>query len=82
MISELPQRQGKCYSGAAADRRVWMRALDKSGLPGKYKAWIYKHGVLPKSTVEAVEKMLNGYMRIWLHKSPKEPLNYRPLKLG
>jgi hypothetical protein len=29
----------------------WMTAVDKSKLPGKYKAWIYnnyEHGVLPR----------------------------------
>ena len=26
----------------------WMKAVDKSGLPGKYKTWIYQHGVLPR----------------------------------
>ena len=26
-----------------------MKLLDKSGLPGKYKAaWIYQHGILPR----------------------------------
>ncbi|KAK0146618.1 hypothetical protein N1851_014073 [Merluccius polli] len=25
-----------------------MTAVDKSGLPGKFKAWIYQHGVLPR----------------------------------
>ena len=55
-----------------------MNAVDKSGLPGKNKAWIYQHGVLPRllwpllvydvpmSTVEAMEKKLSGYIRRWL----------------
>jgi hypothetical protein len=25
-----------------------METIDKSGLPGKYKAWCYQHGVLPR----------------------------------
>ena len=56
----------------------WMKAVDKSGLPGKYKAWIYQHGMLPRllwpllvydvpiSTVEAIERALSGYIRRWL----------------
>ena len=26
----------------------WMRAIDKTGLPGKFKALIYQHGILPR----------------------------------
>ncbi|CAC5377734.1 unnamed protein product [Mytilus coruscus] len=28
----------------------WMDIIDKSGLPGKYKAWCYQHGILPRIT--------------------------------
>ena len=28
----------------------WMESIDKSGLPGKYKAWCYQHGILPRIT--------------------------------
>ena len=54
----------------------WMKTGDKSGMPGKYKAWIYQvlpillwpllvyH--VPTSTVEAMEKKVSGYMRRWL----------------
>jgi hypothetical protein len=28
---------------------VWLATVDKSGLPGKFKAWIYQHGVLPRN---------------------------------
>ena len=27
---------------------AWLSAVDKSGLPGKFKAWIYQHGILPR----------------------------------
>lgn len=27
---------------------VWLRALEKSGCPGEFKAWSYHHGVLPR----------------------------------
>ncbi|KAL7849539.1 hypothetical protein SRHO_G00211620 [Serrasalmus rhombeus] len=26
----------------------WLKSVDKSGLPGKFKAWVYQHGVLPR----------------------------------
>jgi hypothetical protein len=26
----------------------WLKKVDKSGLSGKYKAWIYEHGLLPR----------------------------------
>ncbi|KAK0150652.1 hypothetical protein N1851_008245 [Merluccius polli] len=51
---------------------------DKSGLPGKFKAWIYQHGVLPRilwpllvyefpiTTVEGFERRISRYLRRWL----------------
>ncbi|KAJ3593137.1 hypothetical protein NHX12_005473 [Muraenolepis orangiensis] len=26
----------------------WLKSVDKSGLPGKFKAWVYQHGILPR----------------------------------
>lgn len=52
--------------------------LLRSGLPGKFNAWIYQHGVLPRilwpllvyevptSTVEALEKSISQFLRKWL----------------
>ncbi|KAJ3583253.1 hypothetical protein NHX12_034140 [Muraenolepis orangiensis] len=49
----------------------WLKSVDKSGLPGKFKAWVYQHGILPRilwpllvyavpiSTVETLERRLN-----------------------
>ena len=46
----------------------WLKKIDKSGLPGKYKAWCYQHGTLtrllwplliydvPLTEVESLEK--------------------------
>lgn len=28
--------------------KSWLSAVDKSGLPGRFKAWIYQHGILPR----------------------------------
>lgn len=57
---------------------VWLAAVDKSGLPGKFKAWIYQHGVLPRilwpllvykvpiSTVKCFERRFSSYHCKWL----------------
>ncbi len=57
---------------------TWLTAIDKSGLPGKFKAWIYQHGVLPRilwpllvyevpiTTVEVLEKSISKFLRRWL----------------
>ena len=56
----------------------WMRKIDRSGLPGRFKAWLYHHSVLPRllwplqmysvpiSTVEALERSVSGFLRRWL----------------
>lgn len=49
--------------------------MDRSGLPGKFKAWIYQHGILPRilwpllvyevpiSTVETLERKVSTSLR-------------------
>ena len=56
----------------------WLNMIDKTGLPGKYKAWMYQHGVLPRvtwpltlyefavTTVETLERTINRKLRKWL----------------
>lgn len=56
----------------------WLSAVDKSGLPGRFKAWLYQHGILPRilwpllvyevslSTVETMERKISSYLRRWL----------------
>ena len=63
---------------AKSDLSTWLTAIDKSGLPGKFKAWMYQHGVLPRilwpllvyevpiTTVEALEKTISQFLRRWL----------------
>jgi len=55
----------------------WLKLVDKCGLPGKFKAWIYQHGILPRllwpllvysvpsSTMEAMERTINSFLRRW-----------------
>ncbi|XP_049897834.1 uncharacterized protein LOC126388657 [Epinephelus moara] len=57
---------------------TWLTAVDKSGLPGKFKAWIYQHGILPRllwpllvydvplTTVECFERKVSCFLRKWL----------------
>ncbi|KAJ8008617.1 hypothetical protein DPEC_G00106740 [Dallia pectoralis] len=56
----------------------WLAIVDKSGLPGKFKAWIYQHGILPRilwplliydvpiSTIEGFERRVSRFLRRWL----------------
>ncbi|XP_058485986.1 uncharacterized protein LOC131459868 [Solea solea] len=57
---------------------AYQSSVDKSGLPGKFKAWIYQHGILPRilwpllvyevpiSTVEGFERRVSWYLQRWL----------------
>ncbi|XP_076155564.1 uncharacterized protein LOC143138951 [Alosa pseudoharengus] len=79
---------GKWYDDTLSDRNnisdtvnqadEWLRRIDKSGLPGKFKSWIYQHGLLPRlmwlltvyqipvTAVEGVERKVNKHLRRWL----------------
>ncbi|XP_071153477.1 uncharacterized protein [Mytilus edulis] len=88
-VSEKPVKcLGKWFNNTLSDKLNvedtykqlddWLKAVDKSGLPGKYKAWIYRHGILPRllwpllvydvpmTTVEGMERISNIYLRRWL----------------
>ncbi|MCI4390737.1 hypothetical protein PGIGA_G00126150 [Pangasianodon gigas] len=57
---------------------AWLTKVDKSGLPGRFKAWIYQHSILPRvlwpllvyavplTTVESLERKISGFLRKWL----------------
>ncbi|KAK1892351.1 Glutamyl-tRNA reductase [Dissostichus eleginoides] len=59
-------------------------SVDKSGLPGKFKAWVYQHGILPRilwplliyafpiSIVKTLERRVSNHLRKWLG-LPKSP---------
>ncbi|RXN04866.1 hypothetical protein ROHU_009463 [Labeo rohita] len=79
---------GKWFDDSLTDRNnisstekqteEWLRKIEKSGLPGKFKAWHYQHGLLPRlmwlltvyevpmTSVERVERKINKYLRRWL----------------
>ena len=88
-ISEKPVKSlGKWFRDTLNDRdsvkemkekaREWTETIDKSGLPGKYKAWCYQHGILPRilwplliyevpmTAVEELERIFNRFLRRWL----------------
>ncbi|XP_059199347.1 uncharacterized protein LOC131979398 [Centropristis striata] len=62
----------------SADLEGWLRTVDKSGLPGRFKAWVYQHGILPRilwplliyevpmTVVEGFEQKVSSYLRRWL----------------
>ena len=88
-MSEKPVKiLGKLFTSDLTDTAVlqatsdnlntWLSAVDKSGLPGKFKAWIYQHGILPHllwpllmyefpmTSVEAFERKISASLRRWL----------------
>ncbi|XP_052224110.1 uncharacterized protein LOC127839765 [Dreissena polymorpha] len=59
-----------------------LQRIEKSELPGKFKAWVFQHGLLPRvmwplmvndvriSTVEKLEQMISKHLRKWLGLPP------------
>ena len=60
-----------------SDLCSWLTMVDKSGLLGRFKSWIYQHTFLPRilwplmiydikiTTIMAMEKKSNSYQRRW-----------------
>ena len=58
---------------ASCNLSTWLTRVDRSGLPGRFKAWIYQHAILPRmlwplqlysfpiTTVEAMERKISGW---------------------
>ena len=63
---------------AIKDLEEWLTKIDKSGLPGRFKAWLFQHAVLPRilwpllvydipiTTVESLERAISNRLRRWL----------------
>ena len=59
-----------------------LRQIDRTGLPGKFKAWLFQNGLLPRlmwplmlyeiamTAVESLEKTINRHLRRWLGVPP------------
>ncbi|XP_061920230.1 uncharacterized protein LOC133660667 [Entelurus aequoreus] len=88
-ITEQPVRNlGKLFDSSLKDSAAiqksteelggWLTKVDKSGLPGRFKAWIYQHSILPRvlwpllvyavpvTTVESFERKISSFLRKWL----------------
>ncbi|XP_075893028.1 uncharacterized protein LOC142895694, partial [Nelusetta ayraudi] len=88
-ITEQPiKRLGKLFDATLKDSAAiqksieelggWLTKVDKSGLPGRFKAWIYQHSILPRvlwpllvyavpiTTVESLERKISSFLRRWL----------------
>ena len=58
--------------------KEWLKEIDKTGLPGRFKAWIFQHAVLPRilwpllqyeftiTTVGTLERTISNSLRRWL----------------
>ncbi|XP_078583820.1 uncharacterized protein LOC144866333 [Branchiostoma floridae x Branchiostoma japonicum] len=79
---------GKWFDATLSDRsnatstssqvEEWLKRTERSDLPGKFKLWIYQHGLLPRlgwlltvyeipmTHVEGIERKVNKYIRKWL----------------
>lgn len=81
-VTEKPVKSlGRWYRANLSDKasanemhsqaEEWLQALERSGLPGKYKVWSYQHGIFPRllwpllvyevplTTVETLERKIN-----------------------
>ena len=59
-----------------------LKAIDRTGLPGKFKAWLFQNGLLPRlmwplmlyeiatSAVEGLERSISRHLRKWLGVPP------------
>lgn len=79
---------GKWYDASLTDRcnvsrtekqaDAWLSKIEGSGLQGKFKTWLFQHGLLPRlmwlltlyevpmTAVEGVERRVNKHLRKWL----------------
>ncbi|TWW71597.1 hypothetical protein D4764_16G0000940 [Takifugu flavidus] len=88
-ITEQPVKSlGKLFDSSLKDTAAiqksteelggWLTKVDKSGLPGRFKAWIYQYSILPRvlwpllmyavpvTTVESFERKISSFLRRWL----------------
>ena len=92
-VSEAPVKSlGKMFDDTLKDGNnklsviaqieKWLLSVDESELPGKFKVWIFQHGILPRilwplilydfplSTVEKMESKISNRLRQWLGVPP------------
>ncbi len=74
----LNDRDSVKATGADLEGWLWLRTVDKSGLPGRF--WVYQHGILPRilwplliyevpmTVVEGFEQKVSNYLcRCWVY---------------
>ncbi|KAJ3600949.1 hypothetical protein NHX12_031922 [Muraenolepis orangiensis] len=71
-VFDCSLRDTTCIQSTCTELDGWLKSVDKSGLPGKFKAWVYQHGILPRilwpilvyavpiSTVETLERRIDA----------------------
>ncbi|XP_073720025.1 uncharacterized protein [Misgurnus anguillicaudatus] len=88
-LSEKPVKSlGKTFDSSLRDTTSirntceelerWLKSVDKTGLPGKFKVWVYQHGILlrilwplllyefPITTISELERRVSRFLRRWL----------------
>ena len=88
-LSEKPIKSlGKTFNSSLKDTAAkqktikdleeWLTKIDKSGLPGRFKAWLFQRAVLPRilwpllvydipiTIVESLERAISNRLRRWL----------------
>ena len=88
-LTEKPIKNlGKTFNSSLKDTAVkqktikdfeeWLTKFNKSGLPGRFKAWLFQHAVLPRilwpllvydipiTTVKSLERAISNRLRRWL----------------
>ncbi|KAK1806565.1 hypothetical protein P4O66_005073, partial [Electrophorus voltai] len=88
-ISKQPVKSlGKLFDASLKDSAAiqrsndelgaWLTKVDKSGLSGRFKAWLYQHSILPRvlwpmlvygvppTTVESLERKISSFLQKWL----------------
>ena len=71
-------RDASAIQDTFKELETWLYTVNKSGLPGRFKAWIHQHGILPRilwpllvyevatSTAETMERKVSSNLRRWL----------------
>lgn len=71
-------KDGANVADAVKQTEEWLKKIDRSRLPGKFKSCLYQHGILPTliwlikvyefpiTVVEGTERKINKHLRRWL----------------
>ncbi|KAK1789677.1 hypothetical protein P4O66_015578, partial [Electrophorus voltai] len=77
-IHSKPQRYSAAIQKSNDELGACLTKVDKSGLPGRFKAWLYQHSILPRvlwpllvyevplTTVDSLERKISSFLQKWL----------------